>query len=88
VVVAVPTGLRVGELVALRWRQDVDLDRGRLRVQRSYHPENGVSTTKNDKIRELPLTWDAIDALHVERSRAKGELVFPGEDGEVMYANP
>jgi integrase len=88
VVVAVRTGLRVGELVALRWREDVDLDRGRLRVQRSYHPENGFLTTKNDKIRELPLTWDAIDALHVERSRAKGELVFPGEDGEVMYANP
>ncbi|PRP97659.1 Tyrosine recombinase XerD [Enhygromyxa salina] len=88
VVVAIRTGLRVGELVALRWREDVDLNRGRVRVQRSYHPKNGFRTTKNDKIRELPLTWDAVEALEVQRSRVDGELVFPGPNGGVTYANP
>jgi integrase len=84
VVVAMRTGLRIGELVALRWREDVDLERGRLRVQQSHDPRNGFTTTKNDKIRELPLTWDAIAALRSQRERVDGELVFPGEDGEVL----
>jgi integrase len=86
VVVAMRTGLRVGELVALRWREDIDLDRGRLRVQQSYHRVNGFMSTKNDKIRELPLTWDAIAALRSQRERVQpdGELVFPGDDGEVL----
>ncbi|EDM78023.1 hypothetical protein PPSIR1_23439 [Plesiocystis pacifica SIR-1] len=35
--VALRTGLRVGEMKALRWRDDIDLRRGRLRVQRSHH---------------------------------------------------
>lgn len=35
-VMALRTGMRVGELVALRWREDVDLDRGRIRVQQSF----------------------------------------------------
>ncbi|WP_244923887.1 tyrosine-type recombinase/integrase [Enhygromyxa salina] len=84
VVVAMRTGLRIGELVALRWREDIDLERGRLRVQRSYNKLNGFMSTKNDKIRELPLTWDAIEALKIQRERVDGELVFPGSDGEVL----
>lgn len=81
-VVAVRTGLRVGEMVALRWRGDVDLDRGRIRVQRSWTRKNDeYTTTKNDKIRELPLAWDAIEALRIQRSRVGGELVFPHQDG-------
>ena len=34
VVLAIATGMRRGELLALQWR-DVDLDRGALRVERS-----------------------------------------------------
>jgi integrase len=43
-------------------------------------------STKNDKIRELPLTWDAIAALRSQRERVQldCELVFPGDDGEVL----
>jgi integrase len=86
VVLAMRTGLRIGELVALRWREDIDLERGRLRVQQSYHRVNGFMSTKNDKIRELPLTWDAIAALRSQRERVQPdcELVFPGDDGEVL----
>jgi len=75
--VAARTGLRVGEMLALRWREDIDLERGRLRVQQSHHRKHGISTTKNGKCRELPLTWDAKEALAAQRTRAPGDLVFP-----------
>ncbi|MFO7563975.1 MAG: tyrosine-type recombinase/integrase [Enhygromyxa sp.] len=87
VVVAVRTGLRVGEMLALRWREDIDLDRGRLRVQQAYSHTDGFTTPKNDKARELPLTWDACEALRVQRSRVTGELVFPSEDGSVLSSH-
>ena len=50
------TGLRIG---------------GRLRVQQSYNRENKFMSTKNDKLRELPLTWDAIAALRSQRERVE-----------------
>ncbi|PRQ04616.1 Tyrosine recombinase XerC [Enhygromyxa salina] len=89
VVVALRTGLRIGELIALRWREDIDLARGRVTVQQSYNPHNGFTSTKNDKIRELPLTWDAVAALEAQRELVDvdSELVFPGADGKVLSAN-
>ena len=78
-VVAIRTGLRVGEMVALRWREDVDFERGRLRVQQSHSPKNGFTSTKNDKPRDVPLTWDALEALRTQRQRSDGSLVFPGD---------
>ena len=90
VVVAIRTGLRIGELSALRWR-DLDLERGRLTVQRSWHPLNGFTTPKSDKPRELPLTWDAIAALRCQRAYldVDCELVFPHhvDPTAVMTAN-
>ena len=84
-VVAMRTGLRVGEMVALRWREDIALDRGQLHVQQSYSRKSGkFSSTKNDKNRKIPLTWDAIEALRVQRGRVDGERVFAREDGEVI----
>ena len=82
VVVALRTGLRIGELAALRWREDVDLERRRVTVQQSYSGKHGFKSTKNDKIRELPLTWDATEALRVQRSRVEGDLVFADPDPE------
>ena len=81
-VVALRTGLRVGEMVALRWREDIDLERARLTVNQSYGHDNGFDTTKNDKQRELPLTWDACEALHTQRARSTGPLVFTREGRE------
>ncbi|WP_232296462.1 tyrosine-type recombinase/integrase [Plesiocystis pacifica] len=91
-VVAVRTGLRVGEMIALRWREDIDLQRGRISVNQSWSVENGFTSTKSDKRRELPLTWDARDALEAQRVRVQGKLVFPREGapthsaGTVQYA--
>ena len=86
VVVALRTGLRVGELLALRWRKDIDLERKRLRVQQAYTREGGFDTPKTEcSLRELPLTWDAVKALEAQRRAVRGKLVFPDveEQGEV-----
>ena len=53
-------------------------------MQQSYSRKDGFTTPKNDKTRELPLTWDACEALRTQRERVTGERVFPGEDGRVM----
>nr|WP_280523978.1 site-specific integrase [Enhygromyxa salina] len=83
-VIGVRAGLRVGEMLALRWREDIDLERGRLRVQRGYTREGGFDTPKSESSkRDLPLTWDAIEALKKQRRMAKGTLVFPDQHGEV-----
>jgi integrase len=83
-IVAIRTGLRVGEMASLRWREDIDLERGRLRVQRSYSRKNGFTSPKNDKSRELPLAWDACAALRVHRGLVTSELVFPGKDDQPL----
>ncbi|MFO7565248.1 MAG: site-specific integrase, partial [Enhygromyxa sp.] len=83
-VVAIRTGLRVGEMLALRWREDINLERARLRVQRGYTREGGFDSPKSESSnRELPLTWDACEALRQQRRQAKGALLFPDEQGEV-----
>ena len=57
------------ELVALRWREDVDLDRRRITVQRSYSPRYGFKSTKNDKIRDMVLGNASTDELRDEAQR-------------------
>jgi integrase len=37
----------------------------------------------DSSIRELPLTWDACEALQQQRRQVKGALVFGNECGEV-----
>ena len=75
------TGLRQGELLALRW-DDVDLVAGRLMVKRSV-ARGIIGTPKNGKSREIPLSDDALLALKAER-HLKGELVFCDAAGEML----
>lgn len=61
--VACFTGLRPGELDALRWTT-VDLDRGRLRVAEQFNAKTRTFTTpKNGQARWAPLTPPAREAL-------------------------
>ena len=97
-VVAVTSGLRIGELLGLKW-EDIDLERGTLRVARTLsRAKSGprFTTPKNGKGRSITLTSEAIEAL---RSHRKGqneerlqmgtlwegeELVFPSTTGRPL----
>lgn len=82
ILVAVKTGLRLGELRALR-PQDVDLKRKVLHVRKgAYKSRVGTPKTKSSK-REVPLTDSALKALRC-RLRLKHSLIFCNEDGSML----
>lgn len=62
ITVALRTGLRLGELVALDW-SDIDLDGALLTVRRSIF-RNQIVSPKSNRIRHVPLTQQAWLALH------------------------
>ncbi|MBV9604958.1 MAG: site-specific integrase [Solirubrobacterales bacterium] len=77
------TGLRLGELLALTWR-DVDFAGSVVRVRASYAA--GVLTTpKSGKVRAVPLAPDVASALALLGRRlhwvGDDDLVFAGEAG-------
>jgi integrase len=72
------TGLRQGELIALRWR-DVDFPGSYIRVTASY--TNGVlSTPKSGKVRSVPMTAEVGAAL----ARLGQRDEYGGEDDAVF----
>ena len=81
-VLAVTAGLRIGELLALRW-QDVDLESGgaTLRVRRTKSTAKGgpvFTTPKNGKGRSIMLTRYAIEALKAHRAAQNAERLQVG----------
>jgi len=75
------TGLRLGEMRALRW-EDVDLTARRLMVRRSVS-RGRIGTPKSNRVRELPLCATVITALKAHR-HLRGELVFCQDDGRMF----
>jgi len=97
ILLAVTTGMRLGELLGLHWR-DVDLKRGKLAVTQSLQAtKNGLEfrqpKTKKSR-RSIPLTSTAAEALRqhkkaqLEHRMANADryedndLVFPREYGK------
>jgi len=84
------TGLRMGELLALQWR-DVDFVGESIRVRHSYNIHGGLGTPKSGKVRSVPLVPDVAKALAGLGQRtefvADDELVFPNELGRFMDAS-
>lgn len=72
---AVYTGLRSGELAALRW-SDVSLPRRMITVQRSHD-----GPTKNGRTRHVPIVGTLLPILTDWRKQNPSELVFPNRDG-------
>jgi integrase len=93
ITLALDTGMRQGELFALRW-SDIDLSKGKVYVQRaaSETPDGVVvDYCKTEKSRrELDITRVAANALRQRKALAMREglgdcaLVFPSEQGCVM----
>jgi integrase len=83
------TGLRRGELVALRWR-DIAFAAQRVRVCGSFAGAR-LTTPKSGKVRSVPLAPDVASAL--ARLAARGywtgddDLVFPGMLGSYLDAS-
>ena len=73
--VALATGLRLGELLGLRWA-DVDLERGTLRVEQAVAPIRGLGTTLQAPktaagVRTLRIGRGVADALRAHRVRQR-----------------
>jgi integrase len=88
--VALLTGLRRGELFALRW-QVLDLDAGVLAVQEAVY-EGTFGTPKTvARVRSLPLAETAVELLLAWRQRAKRtgpeDLVFSTWSGKSISPN-
>jgi integrase len=88
-VLAITTGMRQGELFALRW-SDIDLAKRTLSIARSAQEVDGEITFVEPKTdssrRRVALSKVAIDALKNRRTIAakeahKSELAFPSERG-------
>ena len=79
------TGLRRGELLGLKW-EDIDLERGDLRVRRQISRINGEVVeaplkTKN-AYRTLPLAEDTVSVLKEQRRKVgNSPWVFPSPNG-------
>ena len=77
--VELATGLRRGELLGLKW-EDLDLERGDLRVRRQIARINGEVAeaplkTKN-AYRTLPLAKDTIDVLNQQKRKWEAVLEY------------
>jgi integrase len=77
------TGLRLGELLALHWRE-VDFTNATIRVRASY-ALGAVTTPKSGKVRAVPMAPDVAQALsrlgQREHWTGEGDLVFAGQAG-------
>ncbi len=84
------TGLRISEILGLRWKR-VDLFGGSIRVEEaSYRGILGQPKTKASR-REVPLPFTVVQALTEHRSRSQGTspdgLVFATANGTPLSDN-
>ena len=89
--VALATGARQGELLALRWA-DVDFENGSIRIRRTLvrtggHHEVGEPKTASSR-RAIPIGGTTIDALRAHRRAQAQERIRMGtawEDGDLVF---
>ncbi len=90
VLLAVMTGLRIGEILALRWGR-INFVAGTLRVEETcYKAKFGTPKTRASR-REIPLTLSVVQALQAHRMRrgktADEALVFATQYGTPLASN-
>ena len=88
IMLMIETGLRVGEVLALRW-QDVQLSRKRINVRNTVvRLANKKKSFVQDSVksessrRTIPLTAEAVQILEKQYARKRNEWVFANDDGE------
>ncbi len=80
--VAIRTGLRIGELRALRWT-DVDVERGVIHVRQNATINGKLKAPKNNRFRDVPLSDDARNALKAHHHQ-RGAFVFCDATGNML----
>jgi integrase len=80
--IALMSGLRLGELIALQW-DDVDLVRRRLHVRRSMDGKGVLKGTKSNRARRVDLEQKAVVLLKAHK-HLRGPFVFCNEDGRPL----
>ena len=88
VLVAALTGLRIGEIAALRWGR-VDFLRNVLQVKQTYSEETDFGTPKTrSSVRDVPMSEPLRQSLLAHRSRGlltgAGDLVFTSQANTPM----
>jgi integrase len=82
VLVGVLTGLRIGEILALRWK-DIDFRSGEIRIEQAYYRGLiGTPKTKNSR-RTLPMPDSLKDELKrlSEKAKLEEHLIFQTRNG-------
>jgi integrase len=89
------TGLRRGELLALRWSRSIDFERKRLVVSESLEETKTFGlrfkVPKSGKARVIPLADCAIPILRAHRAAQNAERLRVGSlyhDGDLVFCNP
>src|SRR5262249_58415954 len=88
VLLALSTGMRRGEILALRWR-NVDLDRASLRVMESLEQTKAglrFKPPKSGQTRAITLPWFAVEELRRLKHEQAEELLRLGirQDGNTL----
>ena len=76
-VMALFTGMRSGELFALKWT-DIDFESKSVRVVRNWNSKNGFKSTKNQKNRVVPMGDELFNYIRkLKLERGQEEFVLP-----------
>lgn len=84
------TGLRAGELIALRW-SDIDYENRILHVRRNMYYVSKGSEWRTDEpktktgLRDIPLTQEAIDILNEQRKKRKELKAISFEFADLVF---
>lgn len=85
-IVALNTGMRRGELCALKWDR-IDLVRNQIMVSRSLSRYGLSETTKSGKKRQVPINPVVKKALLKLKQEQRGDFVFCDEEGDPVDAH-
>jgi len=81
VVLALKTGMRLGEMLALRW-EDVDFVNNLINVNGSINVEHKRASTKNGRYRVIPMSYSVRTRLEDIYANNKSEYIFDRGDGK------